>query len=310
MTPEEKRAETKKRKEQELAAALLKPGSMSGARSSSQSITQKPITTIKAFDGLEVSEVYNKPLSWFKPDPENEEFEALKAKRPGYWEDLKRDIEKVGVLTPLLATSGGLVLQGHSRLKIAQELGLSRLPVCLVETPLSPEEIKTRRRLDNLLRFEIDSKTRLLMLAEIWPDFYLTEGKAGRPGKESGNGYTITAPELAKKLGVSQDKVKQDKAKVIKAKKIADSKNEPLSLTHIEEVTEQKNQTRREKTGKTSQPSAAEKARTEIKALVSTNPHPAYLKGIRDLLNILAASENISQKLKDEILKNLEEQNE
>ena len=123
----------------------------------------------------------------------------------------------------------GLLLEGESRLEIAKKLhsegvtGFNRLPVRLVLSVLSEDEQRKRLYLGNLSRFEIDEDTRLSLYARVWPGYFLTEKKAGRP---AGNGDTMTpfsetAAEVALATGKSLRQVKRDKATIRVATKSA-----------------------------------------------------------------------------------------
>ena len=245
MTDEEKaarKAERKAKEAAELRATLLAPRAGTKGSTGTQTI---PDSTPSATAGLDLSDIQHKPIAWLIPDPDNDaDFAKAKAKRPGYWRDLKADIAKNGIIVPLLATPAGHLLQGHSRLQVAKELGLTRVPVQMIigGLPTDPAalaaELRNRRRLDNLLRFDLDDAHRLAMLAEIYPDFYTKAGKDGRPSKPY-HGDTVsrpqTAPDIAQAIGKSVATVKRDRATVVKATQIA--KAEGLTMPkpkHIE----------------------------------------------------------------------------
>lgn len=247
MTQEEKearKAEKKAKEAAELRATLLAPRAGTKGATGTHAI---PDSTPSATAGLDLSDIQHKPIAWLIPDPDNDaDFAQAKAKRPGYWRDLKADIEKNGILVPLLATPTGHLLQGHSRLQVAKELGLARVPVQLIigGLPTDPAalaaELRNRRRLDNLLRFDLDDAHRLAMLAEIYPAFYTQPGgKGGNPKLQPYHRDTVsrpqTAPDIAKAIGKSVATVKRDRATVVKATQIA--KAEGLTMPkpkHIE----------------------------------------------------------------------------
>lgn len=285
MTPEER----KQAKEAERRAALTALRAGTGTPKAAP----LPPMESQAFTGLELSDVMNKAVDWFHPDPENEEFTALKDRRPQYWEDLKRDIQAAGILTPLLAVltpdgKNGFLLQGHSRLKIAREIGLKKVPCRLVLSPLTPAEIRSRRRLDNLLRFEIDENTRLAMLAQVWPEFYLTEGKAGN---QSDHGDTITAGEIAEKTGKSVPQVKRDRATVREAAALAQEEGHPAPKPeHIAKVKEKQNEERRAKEAAKKAPAAPQEPQKKPQDPPVVSPG-AYVQ--EDVSEALARSLNL-----------------
>jgi len=180
-----------------------------------------PVQVETELVGLELGDVVERPLSFFRPDPKNAEFDPMKTKQAGYWSNLKRDIEQVGITTPLVAMPDGQLVFGHSRLAIASELGLPRLPVRLVLVPLTHAEIRTRRRMDNLLRFEVDETVRLSLLAEEWPSYYLADKNPGRPSKNADTVSVISADVVAAAAGTTKRKVERDRATVQLAAEIA-----------------------------------------------------------------------------------------
>jgi len=246
MTPEEKKAkaaETKARKEAEFQAAITGPRAGWNPNPKPQA-APVPVNALK---GIELGDVEQRPVAWFRPDPDNAEFEALKERQPGYWQNLRRDIEAAGILTPLVALPDGLLLQGHSRLKVAQDIGLARVPVRLVLSDLTPEEVRRRRRLDNLLRFEVDEDTRLAMLAEVWPAFYTKPGEKGRPQKTDHGDTITTAATIAEATGKSVPQVKRDRALVTNAAEIAKQAGKATPTpADIKAAREQENAKRRE----------------------------------------------------------------
>jgi hypothetical protein len=187
----------------------------------------------KRAEGLELSEILYKPLSFFKPNDENHVFDAAKEASPNYWQDLKRDIrEAKAIINPVITLQDGTLLEGHSRIKIARELAaegldLGKIPVRLVASQITPEEVKRRVYLGNLSRFELDEDTRLALYAEIWPEFYKAPpSKGGRP---SGNGaavaqFRMTAEEVAKETGKSPRQTKYDRAVIVEAANLATAK--------------------------------------------------------------------------------------
>jgi ParB-like chromosome segregation protein Spo0J len=113
-------------------------------------------------EGLELSDIEHRPISFFRENPANSVFRGLKTEQ--YLADLEADIREYGVTTPLIAMMDGLLLSGESRLIVALRIGLARLPTRIVLSPLSIEEQERRLLRDNLLRFEIPDDTRILLM--------------------------------------------------------------------------------------------------------------------------------------------------
>jgi hypothetical protein len=220
-TKEERDADYKAR----TIATLTAP---SGARPR-EAVAPSPPAPAPILAGLKLSDIQLKPLDFFRDNPANHVFDAAKEASPNYWQDLKRDIaEARTIINPVIALPDGTLLEGHSRIRIARELAaegldLGKIPARLVASRISEEEAKRRVYLGNLSRFEMDPDTRLALYAEIWPDYYLSEGKAGRPGK-SAHGDTITARAVASAVGKSEIQVKRDRATVHAAQELAQAK--------------------------------------------------------------------------------------
>jgi len=150
--------------------------------------------------GLELSETLYKPLEFFRLNPANERFRALKSEQ--YMADMEADIAENGIVEDVLAMTDGLLLAGETRFLIAQRLGIPKLAVKLVLSPLSPEEQEKRLILDNVLRFEIPSVARVEALYHI--GFYK------RPNSE-----------CAEALGASVRQIKREKLEARKAEELA-----------------------------------------------------------------------------------------
>ncbi len=179
----------------------------------------EPTEPSLVIQGLEMSEVLSWPLDRFKPHPSNHVFDSAKSET--YWRDLKRDILEAGaILNPLIVLPDGTLLEGHSRLRIAEELkaeghDLGRIPVRVVSSPITPEEAERRVYLGNLSRFEVDEDTRLNLYRKVWPDYFGQEGKAGRPTKNNRatvSPFPTTAQEIAKETGKSVRTIKSERA--------------------------------------------------------------------------------------------------
>ena len=190
-------------------------------------------------EGLELSEVYEKPLGWFKLNPANDIFRPLKGE--AYWRDLERDIAEAGkVLTPALAMPAGLLLEGESRLIVSQKLGLARMPVQIVLSPMSPAEQEKRLLLGNLSRFEVDEDTRILLYAKIWPGYFAAPV-----------GATV-APEnspsaIAVQTGRSKRTVIDGKHLVQEATAKAEGEGRAPTVEDVREARKSRNEARREK---------------------------------------------------------------
>lgn len=162
-------------------------------------------------EGVELSQVmFVSPLSLY-PNPLNK-FELLKEKE---YSDLKADIEKRGIIVPLIAKPDGILLAGHNRLKIAAELGVQKIPVQYVADFLSREtEIEFIYK-DNVLRRQLSNAERLNVYRAYFPDFdeaVEKENRGGKRGKSINDtfGGKITAKIISQKTGIPEVTVKRD----------------------------------------------------------------------------------------------------
>lgn len=78
---------------------------------------------------------------------------------------LKNSIQRFGFKVPLVIDSSGVVVTGHTRLKAALELGMSKVP-CVRASDLTEEEIRAFRLADNKIQ-EISEWDADLLDAEI-----------------------------------------------------------------------------------------------------------------------------------------------
>jgi len=145
------------------------------------------------------------------PSPYNAVFERLKD--DAYWRSLRRDIEEAGAITdPLLTLPDGEIVSGHSRQKVALELlsegrlEFQKVPVRVLLSELSDLEKRKRVYLGNLSRFEVDANTRLRLYADIYPEYFGEERKAGEKTD------TVSVSAIAEDLGVTERQVRRERA--------------------------------------------------------------------------------------------------
>jgi hypothetical protein len=187
--------------------------------------------------GLSLSEIVLKPLEWFHYNPDNELFRELKSE--DYYRSLEKDIVEAGtIISPVIAMSDGLLIEGESRHIIAKKLyesgdaSFGKIPCRVILSSMSPEKMKERLFLGNLSRFEIPYTTRVIAYAQIWPDFFLetTDGSKGNT--------VTTKKDIAAATGLSESQIKRSKAVVQKAAAIAKQEKAPLSAKHVQKAQE------------------------------------------------------------------------
>jgi hypothetical protein len=177
--------------------------------------------------GLVLSAVQLKDVEFFQLNAINNVFEDLKS--ADYYEQLKRDIAQDGIVNALIALPDGQLIEGHSRLKVAKELGMLTVPVRFILSTVSPAEVKRRVYLGNLNRFEIPSDMRLILFAEVYPDyFYASPAQLDESHKllEPGMRPT-TAKMVAASMGLSDRQVRNEKEIFLRAKSLAQPQELP-----------------------------------------------------------------------------------
>ena len=131
----------------------------------------------------------------------NDELENLLPKMEG--DDLlklKEDIEKNGVITPLIVQEtpeGLLLIDGYTRYRISEELGKTKVPVVSISNVLDP---RTTALMINLTRRHMSKEQRDAII-KAFP-----VPKVGRPKKGEA---VISKKEIAKELGISEDTVQR-----------------------------------------------------------------------------------------------------
>ncbi|NIZ19951.1 ParB/RepB/Spo0J family partition protein [Entomospira culicis] len=195
--------------------------------------------------GLMLSGVQLKEIDFFKNNELNTIFESLKSSE--YFTQLKRDIAQDGIINALIALPDGQLIEGHSRLKIAQELGFSTVPVRFILNTLSAHEIKRRVYLGNLNRFEIPSDLRLILFAEIYPDYFYASAKELDQSHRQSDVLALerdkptTAKAVAAAMGLSDRQVRNEKEIFLLAKEIAGHQHPTLSeISKARELLRQK----------------------------------------------------------------------
>ena len=209
-TPEERRA-AQIEKDRAAFAGSLK--FRQGIRDNEQAERPEPVA------GLKLSPVHRVNPALLTPHPANT-FAPLPADELARFKD---DIQARGILVPLVIVpaarntdgtalnEGGRILAGHNRRAAALALGLKAVPVQYVDEVLTPEQERRFIVADNVLRRHLDASHKAALLAELFPEYFNGAGAPGRK-KESGHRDPISAPAIARAVGVSPETVKRAKA--------------------------------------------------------------------------------------------------
>ena len=87
-------------------------------------------------------QVIEKELSWLKPYANNPRDNESAV------EPVAKSIKEFGFKVPIVATSDGEIINGHTRFKASKSLGLEKVPVIIADD-LTDEQIKAFRLADN-----------------------------------------------------------------------------------------------------------------------------------------------------------------
>lgn len=142
-----------------------------------------------------------------KPNPHNSTY--FSEETPAYFRNLSEDIERRGIIVPLVSLPDNTLLAGHNRLRIAKELGFKTVPVQYVddgdgEFMLNDEQIRHFVIKDNLLRRQLSSDEWIEKYRLLYPDFDEQILKNGA-GKRDG----LTATKIAHDTGQNPEAVKK-----------------------------------------------------------------------------------------------------
>lgn len=179
---------------------------------------------VETLTGLRLSDVIQETPQRLRVNPLNSNF--FSEETPEYFENLRQDVKERGILVPLVARKDGTLLAGHNRLRIAQELQLSLVPVQYVLDELTEESERKFVINDNLLRRQLTGAERIALYRILYPNFdnRLNARTNGRPkttitnSSEKGEDFPLSHSEhekplnagiIARDTGQSRDTVKK-----------------------------------------------------------------------------------------------------
>ena len=131
--------------------------------------------------GVRLSDVIQESPKKMRANPLNSDFFTEETSE--YFKNLRRDVKERGIVVPLIAKQDGTLLAGHNRLRIAQELRLSLVPVQYVLEELSEEAERKFVINDNVLRRQLSGSERIRLYRILYPNFdsRLNARTNGRP---------------------------------------------------------------------------------------------------------------------------------
>lgn len=184
-----------------------------------------------AYGKTKLSQVQSLSPNRIKPNPHNTLFSNDAAE----YERLKADIAENGITTALHILRDGTLLAGHTRLKIASELGLHSVPVQYVESTMNDEEQRNYLIRDNLLRRHLSNEARINFYRMLYPDFdatFLKSESRVSVGRRKKDEKRLTIAQIAKetqqKVSTVKDQIQRERKKT-DAKRIDTKKMETIS---------------------------------------------------------------------------------
>lgn len=184
--------------------------------------------------GVSLSAIKNMPVEEIQTNPQNTVFFVRESSE--YFQRLREDIEKRGVVVPLLVRQDGVLLAGHNRLQIAREIGLRFVPVQTVLEELSERQEQEFIINDNLLRRHLSIEERIRLYKMLFPEFdeVLASGKRGGDKKSAEFKATTGKASFGKEKNQNDNVSLKNSA----AKKSSTASTTPKQANTIQELAE------------------------------------------------------------------------
>jgi ParB-like chromosome segregation protein Spo0J len=119
--------------------------------------------------GIRLSDVQYISPTRLKPNPLNHDF--FREESGEYFSQLREDIEKRGIIVPLISKKDDTLLAGHNRLRLAKELGIENVPVQYVLDTLPVASEREFIIKDNLYRRQFSSAEWVALYKKLYPNF-------------------------------------------------------------------------------------------------------------------------------------------
>jgi hypothetical protein len=140
--------------------------------------------------GMSLSDIKNVPVEQLTTNSQNAQY--FQRESDEYFRQLREDIEKRGVVVPLLAKQDGTLLAGHNRLEIARAIGLRFVPVQYVQEELSARQEQEFIINDNLLRRQLTQEQRIHLYKQLFPEFDVVVQGSKRGGDKKSSDFKTT----------------------------------------------------------------------------------------------------------------------
>jgi hypothetical protein len=138
-------------------------------------------------------------ISTLRPHPHNKKY--FRTESADYFERLREDVQKRGIVVPLIAKKDGVLLAGHNRLEVAKQLGLKYVPVQYVHRDLSNDQEQEFLIKDNLLRRQFTGDEWIDIYRRLYPNFEEAVIHERLKGRAKGGIKTLTAKTIADDTG-------------------------------------------------------------------------------------------------------------
>jgi ParB-like chromosome segregation protein Spo0J len=178
---------------------------------------------------LRLSEVRYVHPSELRANPMNAIFRKESER---YFQEIAEDIQKRGIIDALIARPDGMLLSGHNRLRVAERLGLERVPVRYLVDSLNEREEREFLIKDNLLRRHFSSAEKIRLYEHLYENFHERRQKAVEYGKKLSAGIAtqpppdmLTIEQIARDTGQNPAKVKAELYRYYKKQEAAKQTN-------------------------------------------------------------------------------------
>lgn len=173
--------------------------------------------------GIKLSDVQFVAPDKLVENPLNSMF--FKEESTDYFQKLRADIEKRGIIVPLIAKRNDMLVAGHNRLRIAKELRLENVPVQYILDELPDDSEKEFIIKDNLYRRHFSSAEWIELYRKLYPDFdnQIIQERRGGGKKWNKTEHSVllqqemesrlTAEKIAKDTGQNLSAVQKQLAK-------------------------------------------------------------------------------------------------
>lgn len=252
--------------------------------------------------GVSMSDIKQMAVEEIQANPQNSIYFIRESDE--YFRRLREDIEKRGVVVPLLVKKDGMLLSGHNRLSIAREIGLRFVPVQIVQEELTERQEQEFIINDNLLRRHLSNEERIRLYKLLFPEFddVISAGKRGGDKKSAEFKSTKNGEENQNdNVSLKNSVAKKSPARSTPANTIQELA-EKIAITTGQNISTVKQQiTRAKRSGKVR--GIAKKSSGTISMQKNQNDNVSLIQRLNKVLNDIASAPVSVQKKATSTLK-------